>query len=100
MSLQGEAADVTGAGSGIGEPLRIDGRGAVNVVHLIYRNKFFEDHYKDFELSADTMGEQLKHARDTAAELSATTFSTARLRLGNFRELTTSVLAQLAAAQA
>jgi NTE family protein len=30
---------------------------AVNVVHLIYRNKPFEGHYKDYEFSADTMGE-------------------------------------------
>jgi NTE family protein len=31
--------------------------GAVNVVHLIYENKFFEGHYKDFEFSTDTMTE-------------------------------------------
>jgi NTE family protein len=31
--------------------------GAVNVVHLIYKNKFFEGHYKDYEFSNDTMGE-------------------------------------------
>ncbi|SAL10023.1 patatin [Caballeronia peredens] len=31
--------------------------GAVNVVHLIYKNKFFEGHYKDFEFSNDTMDE-------------------------------------------
>jgi len=33
-----------------------DGR-AVNVVHLIYRNKAFEGHYKDYEFSTDTLGE-------------------------------------------
>ncbi|SAK64390.1 patatin [Caballeronia glebae] len=31
--------------------------GALNVVHLIYKDKFFEGHYKDFEFSNDTMGE-------------------------------------------
>jgi NTE family protein len=31
--------------------------GAVNVVHLIYKNKFFEGHYKDYEFSNDTMDE-------------------------------------------
>jgi NTE family protein len=30
---------------------------AVNVVHLIYRDKFFEGHYKDYEFSIDTMKE-------------------------------------------
>jgi NTE family protein len=30
---------------------------AVNVVHLIYANKFFEGHYKDYEFSVDTMKE-------------------------------------------
>ncbi|WP_349604326.1 MULTISPECIES: patatin-like phospholipase family protein [Cupriavidus] len=39
------------------EAQRIADGSAVNVVHLIYRNKFFEGHYKDFEFSADTMGE-------------------------------------------
>jgi NTE family protein len=39
------------------EAKRIADGSAVNVVHLIYRNKFFEGHYKDFEFSADTMGE-------------------------------------------
>jgi NTE family protein len=33
-----------------------DGR-AVNVVHLIYKNKPFEGHYKDYEFSTDTLGE-------------------------------------------
>jgi len=33
-----------------------DGR-AVNVVHLIYKNKAFEGHYKDYEFSTDTLGE-------------------------------------------
>ena len=33
-----------------------DGR-AVNVVHLIYMNKAFEGHYKDYEFSTDTLGE-------------------------------------------
>jgi NTE family protein len=31
--------------------------GAVNVVHLIYKNKSFEGHYKDYEFSKDTMRE-------------------------------------------
>jgi NTE family protein len=31
--------------------------GALNVVHLIYKNKFFEGHYKDYEFSNDTMAE-------------------------------------------
>ncbi|VWB40148.1 DUF3734 domain-containing protein [Burkholderia lata] len=30
---------------------------AVNVVHLIYKNKVFEGHYKDYEFSKDTMRE-------------------------------------------
>lgn len=30
---------------------------AVNVVHLIYKNKTFEGHYKDYEFSKDTMKE-------------------------------------------
>ena len=30
---------------------------AVNVVHLIYKNKAFEGHYKDYEFSKSTMGE-------------------------------------------
>ncbi|WP_272546846.1 patatin-like phospholipase family protein [Burkholderia cepacia] len=30
---------------------------AVNVVHLIYKNKTFEGHYKDYEFSKDTMRE-------------------------------------------
>jgi NTE family protein len=30
---------------------------AVNVVHLIYKNKSFEGHYKDYEFSTDTAGE-------------------------------------------
>ncbi|MGN6317962.1 DUF3734 domain-containing protein [Trinickia sp.] len=30
---------------------------AVNVVHLIYKNKTFEGHYKDYEFSASTMRE-------------------------------------------
>jgi NTE family protein len=36
-----------------------DGR-AVNVVHLIYKNKAFEGHYKDYEFSTDTLGEHWK----------------------------------------
>jgi NTE family protein len=36
---------------------RVADGGAVNVVHLIYKNKFFEGHYKDYEFSNDTMGE-------------------------------------------
>jgi NTE family protein len=31
--------------------------GAINLVHLIYKDKFFEGHYKDYEFSNDTMGE-------------------------------------------
>ncbi|MGO4327154.1 DUF3734 domain-containing protein [Cupriavidus sp. 2TAF22] len=53
------------------EAQRIADGSAVNVVHLIYRNKFFEGHYKDFEFSADTMGEHwtsgLDDIRDTLA---------------------------------
>ncbi|WP_454743181.1 DUF3734 domain-containing protein [Cupriavidus necator] len=30
---------------------------AVNVVHLIYNNKYFEGHYKDYEFSLETMSE-------------------------------------------
>ena len=30
---------------------------AINVVHLIYKNKPFEGHYKDYEFSTDTLGE-------------------------------------------
>ncbi|AVK72250.1 hypothetical protein BJN34_28430 [Cupriavidus necator] len=30
---------------------------AVNVVHLIYKNRAFEGHYKDYEFSTDTLGE-------------------------------------------
>lgn len=33
-----------------------DGR-AINVVHLIYKNRAFEGHYKDYEFSTDTLGE-------------------------------------------
>ncbi|WP_306805830.1 patatin-like phospholipase family protein, partial [Caballeronia sp. BR00000012568055] len=36
---------------------RVADGGAVNVVHLIYKNKFFEGHYKDYEFSNDTMDE-------------------------------------------
>jgi NTE family protein len=39
------------------EAQRVADGGAVNVVHLIYKNKFFEGHYKDYEFSSDTMGE-------------------------------------------
>lgn len=28
---------------------------SINVVHLIYKNKPYEGHYKDYELRADTM---------------------------------------------
>ena len=31
--------------------------GAINIVHLIYNNKFYEGHYKDYEFSFDTLGE-------------------------------------------
>jgi NTE family protein len=31
--------------------------GVVNLVHLIYKNKFFEGHCKDYEFSTDTMDE-------------------------------------------
>lgn len=30
---------------------------AINVVHLIYRNKPYEGYYKDYKFSIDTMGE-------------------------------------------
>lgn len=39
------------------EAQRIADGSAINVFHLIYRNKAFEGHYKDFEFSTDTMGE-------------------------------------------
>jgi NTE family protein len=39
------------------EAQKIADGGAVNVVHLIYKNKFFEGHYKDYEFSNDTMDE-------------------------------------------
>jgi NTE family protein len=39
------------------EARKVADGGAVNVVHLIYKNKFFEGHYKDYEFSNDTMGE-------------------------------------------
>jgi NTE family protein len=35
----------------------VAGGRAVNVVHLIYKNKAFEGHYKDYEFSTDTLGE-------------------------------------------
>ncbi|WP_168787425.1 DUF3734 domain-containing protein [Paraburkholderia aromaticivorans] len=37
---------------------------AVNVVHLIYRNKAYEGHYKDYEFSIDTMGEHWQTGLD------------------------------------
>lgn len=46
------------------EAQRVADGSAMNVVHLIYRNKFFEGHYKDFEFSADTMGEHWTSGRD------------------------------------
>ncbi|AQH04121.1 hypothetical protein A9R05_34795 (plasmid) [Burkholderia sp. KK1] len=39
------------------EAQKIADGGAMNVVHLIYKNKFFEGHYKDYEFSIDTMDE-------------------------------------------
>ncbi len=39
------------------EAQKVADGGAVNVVHLIYKNKFFEGHYKDYEFSNDTMDE-------------------------------------------
>jgi NTE family protein len=45
--------------------------GAVNVVHLIYKNKPYEGHYKDYEFSVDTMHEHwesgLEDIRDSFA---------------------------------
>ncbi|OAJ61768.1 hypothetical protein A6V36_23770 [Paraburkholderia ginsengiterrae] len=44
---------------------------AINVVHLIYKNKPYEGHYKDFEFSIDTMHEHwesgLEDIRDSFA---------------------------------
>lgn len=39
------------------EALAVADGSAINVVHLIYANKFFEGHYKDYEFSIDTMSE-------------------------------------------
>jgi NTE family protein len=39
------------------EAQKIADGSAINVFHLIYRNKAFEGHYKDFEFSTETMGE-------------------------------------------
>jgi NTE family protein len=45
--------------------------GAINVVHLIYKNKPYEGHYKDYEFSVDTMHEHcesgLEDIRDSFA---------------------------------
>jgi len=44
---------------------------AINVVHLIYKNKSYEGHYKDYEFSVDTMNEHwesgLEDIRDSFA---------------------------------
>ena len=44
---------------------------AINVVHLIYKNKPYEGHYKDYEFSVDTMNEHwesgLEDIRDSFA---------------------------------
>ncbi|SAL64047.1 patatin [Caballeronia udeis] len=44
---------------------------AINVVHLIYKNKPYEGHYKDYEFSIDTMQEHresgLENIRDSFA---------------------------------
>jgi NTE family protein len=37
---------------------------AVNVMHLIYKNKAYEGHYKDYEFSVDTMGEHWQTGLD------------------------------------
>ena len=37
---------------------------AINVVHLIYKNKAYEGHYKDYEFSIDTMGEHWESGLD------------------------------------
>lgn len=50
------------------EAQRIADGSAVNVVHLIYRNKFFEGHYKDFEFSADTMREHWTSGLDDISD--------------------------------
>lgn len=50
------------------EAQRIADGSAVNVVHLIYRNKFFEGHYKDFEFSVDTMDEHWTSGLDDIRE--------------------------------
>jgi NTE family protein len=39
------------------EAQKVADGGAVNVVHLIYKNKAFEGHYKDYEFSKGTMRE-------------------------------------------
>lgn len=36
----------------------------VNLFHLIYRNKPYEGHYKDYEFSADSMNEHWRSGRD------------------------------------
>lgn len=41
---------------------------AINVVHLIYRNKPYEGHYKDYEFSADTMREHWQSGFDDIRE--------------------------------
>jgi NTE family protein len=37
---------------------------AINVVHLIYKNKPYEGHYKDYEFSIDTMREHWESGLD------------------------------------
>jgi NTE family protein len=37
---------------------------AINVVHLIYKNKPYEGHYKDYEFSVDTMLEHWQSGLD------------------------------------
>ena len=37
---------------------------AINVVHLIYKNKPYEGHYKDYEFSIDTMQEHRESGLD------------------------------------
>ncbi|HEY3597483.1 MAG TPA: patatin-like phospholipase family protein [Paraburkholderia sp.] len=37
---------------------------AINVVHLIYKNKSYEGHYKDYEFSVDTMIEHWESGRE------------------------------------
>ncbi|CAM2152088.1 NTE family protein [Pararobbsia alpina] len=50
-------ADIARNHPHVREAMDLADGGAINIVHLIYNNKFYEGHYKDYEFSFDTLGE-------------------------------------------